>query len=263
MATVTIPTARRTIGDTMAALLREASLLVVACGVAGALVGGLGSRLAMRLAAVASPEASGLVTANGNVVGEFTLAGTAGLMLFVGVGSAVLGAGAFTILRPWLPLGTIARGLAFGGLLLPLLGTAVVDRSNPDFALLGDPVLDVVLFSGLFVAFGLVASVALAVLDTRLRPAAALSPRSWAMTVVGALPVIPGILGVVAALSPRLGLPLLGAWMAAMAARSLARRGRHGLAQLVRVGATAALVVVVGLAGAGYLDAVRAIVSSG
>jgi hypothetical protein len=263
MDAVMIPTARRTIGDTMAALLREASLLVVACGVAGALVGGLGSRFVMRLAALAAPEASGLVTDNGNVVGEFTLGGTASLMLFVGVGSAVLGAGAFTILRPWLPHGTIARGVAFGGLLLPLLGTSVLDPANPDFALLGDPFLSVVLFSGLFVAFGLVASITLAMLDGRLRPAAALSPRSWALTVLGALPVIPGTLGVVATLSPRLGLPLLGAWVAATAARSLARRGRHGLAQLVRIGATAALVVVVALAGAAFVDAVRAIVSTG
>jgi hypothetical protein len=231
----------RTMGDEVAAGLRRTALLVVACGAAGALVGGLGSRL---------------------LTDELGLGGTAALMLSVGFGSAVLGVGAFTILRPWLPRSPIARGLAFGAISFPLLGwSAVHPPADPDLALLGDPVVNVFLLSGLFVAFGLVASVTFEVLDGRVRPAAELSPRSWALTVLGALPVIPGVVGVVSALSPRLGLPLLGAWAATVVARSLARRRRHGLAHLVGVGATAALVVVVGLAGVDSVDAVRAIVA--
>ena len=41
----------RTIGDATAAWLREAAIAVVGCGVAGVLVGGAGSRLAMRVVA--------------------------------------------------------------------------------------------------------------------------------------------------------------------------------------------------------------------
>jgi hypothetical protein len=232
----------RTMGDEVAAGLRRTALLVVACGAAGALVGGLGSRL---------------------LTDELGLGGTAALMLSVGFGSAVLGVGAFTILRPWLPRAPIARGLAFGAISLPLLGSSVADLTDPDVAMLGDPVLNVVFFSGLVVAFGLVASVTFEVLDGRIRPASELSPRSWALTVLGALPVIPGVVGIVSALSPRLGLPLLGAWAATIVASSLARRRRHWLAHLVRVGGTAALVVVVGIAGADSVDAVRAIVARG
>ena len=38
------------------------------------------------------------------------MAGTIGLMVFAGLGSAVLGAGTFTVLRPWLPGAAAARG---------------------------------------------------------------------------------------------------------------------------------------------------------
>ncbi|HEX5936686.1 MAG TPA: hypothetical protein VFZ75_03185 [Actinomycetota bacterium] len=186
MSSVLITTAPRSVGDAMACRLRETSVLVVACGLAGALVGGIGSRLVMR---------------------PITLEGTIGLVLLAGVGSAILGAGAFTLLRPWLPTGTVVRGLVFGGILLALLGGSVVDAANVDLVLLGDRVLTVVVFSGLFVAFGLVASGTLALLDGRLRPAPALSPRSWALTLVGALPVVPGIVGVLTIVSLRHGVP--------------------------------------------------------
>jgi hypothetical protein len=238
MSTVPITTAPRSVGDAMAARLRETSLLVVACGVAGALVGGIGSVLMIR---------------------PITLESTVGPMLFAGLGSAILGAGAFTLLRPWLPSGTVVRGSVFGGLLLALIGDRVVDPANADLVLLGDPVVNAVLFSGLFVAFGLVASGTLALLDGRLRPAPALSPRSWALTLVGALPVVPGIVGLVTILSLRHGIPLLGASAAMVVAGWVDRRGRPGAAQLVRAGAAAALVAILGLTGAASLDGLLAI----
>jgi hypothetical protein len=259
MSTALITTAPRSVGDAMAAWLRETALLVVACGVAGALVGGLGSRLAMRLSALAATEARGALTENGNVVGDITLAGTVSLMLFAGVGSAIIGAGSFTLLRPWLPSGTVARGLVFGGFLLALFGASVVDPANADFVLLGDRALNVALFSGLFLAFGLVASGALAFLDARLAPAPTMSPKEWTLSVLGALPVIPGILGMVLGFSSELGITLLGATVAMIVAQRLERYDRHGTARLLRVGATAALVVVTALAGAGYADGVRTI----
>ena len=257
MSTVLITTAPRSVGDAVAARLRELSLVVVACGVAGALVGGVGSRVVMRLSALAAPEARGALTDNGNVVGEITLAGTVALMLFAGVGSAILGAGAFTLLRPWLPSGTVVRGLAFGGFLLAFLGSAVVDPANADFVVLGDRALIVGLFSALFLAFGLVASGMLALLDARLAPAAALSPRGWTLTVLGALPVVPGILGVALGFSPELGLTLLGASVAMVGAGRLERHGRPDAARLARAGATSVLLAVTALAGVDSLDGVR------
>jgi hypothetical protein len=142
---------------------------------------------------------------------------------------------------------------------LALTGAAVVDKANADFVILGDRVLNVTMFSALFLAFGLVASSAIAALDRRVPPAASLSPRMWALTAVCALPVVPGVLGVAFAFASQLGVPLIGAWLAMHAASAIGRRGRHGLAQLIRAGATAGMLVVVGLAGAEYVDSVTTI----
>ena len=96
-------------------------------------------------------------------------------------------------------------------------------------------------------------------LDARLPQAAALSPRGWTLTVVGALPVVPGVLGVALGFSPELGLTLLGASVATVGANRLERHGRPDAARLVRAGATAALVAVTAFAGADTLDGVRTI----
>lgn len=243
----------------MAATLRQTAIAVVGCGIAGAVVGGIGSRLVMRLGALAAPEVHGALTENGNAVGEITLAGTIGLMIFAGVSSAVFGAGAYTVARPWLPGSAVARGLVFGFFLLALMGSTVVDPANPDFVILGDRVLNVTLFSALFVAFGLVASGAVAFLGDRVPPAPALSPRMWALTVLCALPVVPGLGVVTLGFAPELGVPLVGAWAAMLLATALDRRDLRGLARLARATATAVLLVVVVIAGAEYVDGVATI----
>jgi hypothetical protein len=257
--TTTAAVPSRSFGDAIASRLRETAIVVVGSGIAGALVGGLGSRVVMRISALVAPEVRGMVTENGNVVGEITLAGTIALMVFAGLSSTVFGAGAFVVARPWLPRGTVARGLVFGAFLLALTGAAVVDKANADFVILGDRLLNVAMFSALFLAFGLVASSAIAVLDRRVPPAASLSPRMWALTAVCALPVVPGVLGVAFAFASQLGVPLIGAWLAMHAASAVDRRGRNGLAQLIRAGATAGMLVIVGLAGAEYVDSVTTI----
>jgi hypothetical protein len=243
----------------MSARLRELAIVVVGSGIAGALVGGLGSRVVMRLAALAAPEVRGALTENGNVVGEITFQGSVALMIFAGLSSAVFGAGAFVVLRPWLPRRTVPRGLVFGAFLLALTGAAVVDKANADFVILGDRLLNVTMFSALFVAFGLVASYAFAVLERRVPPAASLSPRMWALTAACALPIVPGVIGVAFVSASNLGLPLIGAWLAMLAASAVDRRGRHRLAQLIRIGATTTMLVVVGLAGAEYVESVTTI----
>jgi hypothetical protein len=258
--TATAAAPSRSLGDAMAARLRETAIVVVGSGIAGALVGGLGSRIVMRLAALAAPEARGMLTENGNVVGDITLEGTIALMIFAGLSSTVFGAGAFVVARPWLPRRTIPRGLVFGVFLLAVTGAAVIDKGNADFVILGDRLLNVAMFSALFVAFGLVASSAVTVLDRRVPPATSLSPRMWAVTAVCALPVIPGLLAVALAFASPLGVPLVGTWLAMHAASALDRRGRRALAQLLRVGATTAMLVIVGLAGAEYVENVTTII---
>jgi len=257
--TTTVAAPPRSLGDAMASRLRETAIVVVGSGVAGALVGGIGSRLVMRVAALAAPEVRGAVTENGNIVGEITLQGTIALVVFAGVSSTVFGAGAFVVARPWLPRRTVARGLVFGAFLLALTGAAVVDKGNADFVILGDRLLNVTMFSALFLAFGLVASAAFTLLERRVPPAASLSPRMWALTAVCALPVVPGLIGVAFAFASNLGMPLIGAWLAMLSASVVDRRGRHGRAQLLRAAATAGMLVIVGLAGVEYVDSVTAL----
>jgi hypothetical protein len=234
MSTAMVTTAPRSVGDAMAARLRDTALLVVACGIAGALIGGIGSR----------------------VVGEVRVSGTLVPMFVAGVGSAILGAGAFTLLRPWLPSSTIARGLVFGGFLLAFLGAVHVDSATADLVPGGDRPLDLAVSAGLSLAFGLVVSSALAFLDARTPPAAALSPKGWTLSVLGALPVVPGILAVTLGFSPELGLTLLGTSVAMVGADRIERHGRPGPARLVRAGATAVLIAVTALAAAHRLDGV-------
>lgn len=243
----------------MAATLRHTAIVVVGCGIAGALVGGIGTRLVMRLGALAAPEVRGAVTENGNAVGDITFAGTIGLMIFAGVSSAIVGAGAYTVVRPWLPRSALPRGLVLGGFLLAFMGSIVVDPGNADFVILGDRVLNVAMFSSLFIAFGLVASGAVAFLERRVPPAFALSPRMWVCTLLCALPLLPGMASVAIGFGAQLGLPLVGAWAAMPASGALDRRGLHDAARLVRAAATTVLLVVVALAAADYVDGVATI----
>ena len=66
--------------------------MFVAGGLAGLLVGGLGSRVVVRIAALTAPDvAQGLTTEAGAMVGRITLEGTVFLVLFAGVESALVG----------------------------------------------------------------------------------------------------------------------------------------------------------------------------
>lgn len=255
-ATATAAAPPRYRGDAVAAALRHSAIVVVCCGIAGALVGGIGSRLVMRLAALAAPEARGALTENGNLVGDITLAGTIGLMIFAGAASAIFGAGAYTVIGPWLPRSAVPRGLVLGAFLLALMGSTVIDPGNADFVILGDRVLNVAMFSALFVVFGLVASGAVAFLDVRVPPAPQLSPRMWALTGLCTLVIVPGMIGIAFGIEPRLGIPLVGAWAAMLGSRTLDRRGLAGAARLVRAAATVVLLAMVTVAAADYVDGV-------
>lgn len=121
--------------------------------IAGIVVGGLGSRLVMRISALAAGEpALGLVTDNGNVVGAITGEGTLALLSFVGL-VAGLASGLFlAVLRTLLPARFLP--LSVSVTLLALAGPIVLDPSNRDFTLLGHRALNVAMFAGLFPAFG-------------------------------------------------------------------------------------------------------------
>ena len=158
-------------------------------------------------------------------------AGTIALMIFAGRPPPSSGP-AFVVARRGSPADRGARA-RLRWVPAALTGAAVVDTGNADFVILGDRVLNVAMFSGLFLAFGLVASVGVRVL----RSAGCRRPRRSRLGCGRSPPCArsrscPGLIGVAFAFASQLGVPLIGAWAAMLAASAVDRRGRHGLAQL-------------------------------
>jgi len=113
-------------------------------GLAGLIVGiviaGLGGRLVMRLAALLVPAATGSFTENGNRIGDITLGGSIGLIVFVGLFAAVLFGVVWVVISPWLPGTGVARGLVAMPVAVALGTFGLMSRNNPDFFVLGhDP----------------------------------------------------------------------------------------------------------------------------
>lgn len=119
---------------------------------AGLLTLGVGSRLAMRIAAVAAGSAAqGRETEAGAIVGQITFEGTAFL---VGAGAMVgvlLGV-VYMALRRWMP----HRGEIYGAFLTLTVSARLVSDENIDFKILGNPTLSMVMLLVLGLLFGLV-----------------------------------------------------------------------------------------------------------
>lgn len=143
--------------------------------VAGAFVGGLLGRLAMRVSgAMSAPEMAGSLTANGNLLGNVTFAGTAALVVFVGVASGLVGGALYAPVEPWLRRARPWHGAAYGAALLATFGFTVLEPTNVDFQRFGSAPVNVAMFAALFLAFG----IALAWLFDRLQ--ARLGGHGWA-----------------------------------------------------------------------------------
>lgn len=135
---------------------RELGACSVAGMIAGFLVGGLGSRVAMRISGIAAGASQqGVHTDAGFRVGEITLAGTIGLLV-AGVFIGAIGGLFYAAVRPWLGGLGRWRGVAFGLFLLGMVGSLVLDPNNFDFGRFGPVWLNVGMFAGLFVLFGAV-----------------------------------------------------------------------------------------------------------
>lgn len=116
-------------------------------GLLGALVGGVGGRLAMMLLARLNPEATSVMRDDGFRIGQFTLSDTLGLLL-VGAGFGLAGAGVYSFVRGlmigphWFQVLSVAGGPAV------VVGAVLVHTNGVDFRLLGPAWLAI----GLFVA---------------------------------------------------------------------------------------------------------------
>ena len=162
METAAPPVTAREIAEAPPGSLRELTRHVAIAGmagvVAGVLVGGLGGRLFMRIAgAMASESAQGATTEAGFQVGEITVEGTLGLVIFIGVLAGLIGAVLYVVFQPWLYRAGRFRGIAFGVVLFAVVSatSSVLDPDNIDFAILGNSLFLVLLIFALFLGFGL------------------------------------------------------------------------------------------------------------
>jgi hypothetical protein len=220
-------------------ILRIASSCAAAL-IAGLVVGGLGARLAMRISAmVADDSRIGLITDNGNVVGEITGEGTVAIFLFVGLAAGLSTGLVLFVLRTVLPSRLLP--LSVSVVLLAAGSPLVIDPSNPDFTILGNRGINVAMFVALFPAFGCLSVWLGERFDRWLvqPPLARLAPLTLAATAFG---FVLGVLGVVAFASAAPP-PLAGAivLVAALGIATAVTSGRRAF--LARSGALAVLVV--------------------
>ncbi|HET7829771.1 MAG TPA: hypothetical protein VFL03_09425 [Candidatus Limnocylindrales bacterium] len=127
-------------------------------GLAGLVVGlvlaGIGGRLAMRAAALLEPDAAGLRTENGNVIGAITPEGTLALVVFAGLLFGIVVGALWVVMRPWLPRSPGMRALTAVPIALAMGSTGLISATNPDFMILGRNLGIVLLLVVLVALFG-------------------------------------------------------------------------------------------------------------
>ena len=141
-------------------LLELLRVLVVAGVSVGIVAIGLGSRFAMMLLRITSPDHMiGVKSDDGFVIGEATLAGTYNLVE-LGAGLGFLGAVAYVLVAPWLVGPTWFRRLTVGLTAGAVVGSQVIHPHGIDFVLLEPRWLAVTLFVGLPVLVGILLTLA-------------------------------------------------------------------------------------------------------
>ncbi len=176
-------------------VLRDIALGGLAALPVGVLIGGVGARVAMRLAAIRVPAATGRLTENGNEIGEITLAGTVALVVFMGLFAGVAAAVVWVTARPWIPGRTRVRIVLAMPIAVALGSFAIIEGTNPDFAVLGHDPLVVALLVGVIALIGAGVAALDAWLDGRLP-----YPTSGASPSTAAYGMLAGLGGLLAAL---------------------------------------------------------------
>jgi len=152
-------------------LVREIARGGLAGLITGIVLGGGGGRLAMRVSALIDPDARGRITEAGATVGEFTLGGTIGLVLFGGIFTGLALALLWVIVRSLLPSRPLFRYATAAAIGVAMGGRFAVDGRNIDFLILDPKAAQV----GLFVLLAAVTGAAVvwvdALLERRLPPA--------------------------------------------------------------------------------------------
>ena len=165
-------------------LLEEVRVLVVAGVASGAVVIGIGSRLAMLLLRLTSASSvRGVKSDDGFTIGRFTLAGTYNLLL-IGAAAGVIGAGAYRLVARWLIGPSWFRRLTTGLSAGAVAGAMLVHSDGIDFTVLKPTWLAIGLFVALPVMFGVVVGI---VVDAVRSPGSwtAQGKRRWLLPIAG------------------------------------------------------------------------------
>jgi hypothetical protein len=137
-------------------LIEEIRVLIVGGIPVGVLVAGVGSRLAMLLLRVTSPErVVGVTSDDGFKIGQVTVGGTYNLLM-LGAAVGIIGAGAYKLVAPWLIGPTWFRRLTTGLASAAVVGSMLVHADGIDFTLLKPTWLAIGLFVALPGVFGTV-----------------------------------------------------------------------------------------------------------
>jgi hypothetical protein len=146
---------RRAIG----AVAHPAAIGSLSGMIAGAVAGGGGGRLAMRITGIMATDAEqGTLTDADQMVGNVTFDGSIELMVFGGMLFGILGGLFYAAMRRWLADAGPWRGLAFGATILFAGGWVLIDSGNADFPFLGSATVNILMFASIFVLFGALVS---------------------------------------------------------------------------------------------------------
>ena len=213
-----------------------ATLVTVTGTVSGLLIAGAGGRLVMRVLALTSPLAEGRITEAHARVGDITVDGTLGYLVFGALPGAFLSAILYILVHRWLPPGRLG-GVTFGLVLLALFGATLdpLRAGNSDFDIVGPGWLAVMLFSVVVILNGMLVAAVAGWYSARLPLP---TGRSWpAYTpLLAAVVYFPlGLLLLAAAALTLIGSALVPAAPGWWSSRALIRTGRIILIVLVAV----------------------------
>jgi hypothetical protein len=168
-------------------LFEELRVMVVAGVPFGVLVAGVGSRIAMLLLRLTSPDrVNGIRSDDDFVIGRFTLGGTYNLLM-LGAAVGIVGVGVYRLVAPWLIgpvwLRRVTTGLASG----VVVGSMLVHADGVDYRLLKPTWFAISLFVALPALFGGLIG---PVVDRVARPDSwtRVGRRRWALPVAALVP---------------------------------------------------------------------------